>query len=241
VLAPLADRLGRTAVRRADGVRTLSPFTSGLVRGQGVEPVAEFPAFMDLDTFLDRPPAPLPAHPRALFVGVLERYKAVEVLADAWRLAAARVPGANLHLVGRGTMREVIEGLVAEFPGRVSWTEALSAPQVAAAMDEATALVLPSRSEGLPRIVVEAFCRGRAVLGASAGGILDIVEDGVNGLLVAPEDPGALADVLTTILSDAALAERLGTGARRTADAWLATPEEHARRVRELVEAVCQA
>jgi glycosyltransferase involved in cell wall biosynthesis len=239
VLAPLADRLGRTAVRRADGVRTLSPFTSELVRGQGIEPAAEFPAFMDLDTFLDRPPAPLPADPVALFVGVLERYKAVEVLVDAWRFVAARVPQTRLRLVGRGTMREVAEGLVAEFPGRVSWTESLTALQVASAMDEATALVLPSRSEGLPRIVVEAFCRGRAVVGTRAGGIPDIVEDGVNGLLVAAEHPAALADALVTILSDGALAGRLGAGARRTAEAWLASPEEYARRVRDLVDAVC--
>jgi len=241
VLAPLADRLGRTALRRADGVRTLSPFTTELVRGHGVEPAAEFPAFMDLDTFLERPPAPQPADPIALFVGVLERYKAVEVLADAWRLAAPRVPAARLRLVGRGTMREVAEGLVAEFPGRVSWTESLTTSQVAVAMDDATLLVLPSRSEGLPRIVVEAFCRGRAVIGARVGGIPDIVEEGVNGLLVASEDAAALADALVRILSDAALAERLGAGARGTADAWLASPEDYARRVRELVEAVCQA
>jgi glycosyltransferase involved in cell wall biosynthesis len=239
VLAPLADRLGRTAVRRADGVRTLSPFTTELVRGHGVEPAAEFPAFMDLDTFLERPPAPQPADPIALFVGVLERYKAVEVLADAWRLAAPRVPAARLRLVGRGTMRDVAEGLVAEFPGRVSWTESLTTPQVAVAMDDATLLVLPSRSEGLPRIVVEAFCRGRAVIGARAGGIPDIVEEGVNGLLVASEDAAALADALVWILSDAVLAERLGAGARGTVDTWLATPEEYARRVRDLVEAVC--
>jgi glycosyltransferase involved in cell wall biosynthesis len=136
-------------------------------------------------------------------------------------------------------MRDVAEGLVAEFPGRVSWTESLTTPQVAVAMDDATLLVLPSRSEGLPRIVVEAFCRGRPVIGARAGGIPDIVEEGVNGLLVASEDAAALADALVWILSDAALAERLGAGARGTADTWLATPEEYARRVRDLVEAVC--
>ena len=76
-------------MRRADGVRTLSPFTTELVRGQGVEPAAEFPAFMDLDTFLERPPAALPVEPVALFVGVLERYKAIEVLGEAWRVVAA--------------------------------------------------------------------------------------------------------------------------------------------------------
>jgi glycosyltransferase involved in cell wall biosynthesis len=194
---------------------------------------------MDLDAFLERPPAPLPAEPVALFVGVLERYKAVEVLAEAWRLAAPRLPGALLRLVGRGSLRDVAARLVARFPGRVSWVESLTTPEVAAAMDDATVLVLPSRSEGLPRIVVEAFCRGRAVVGARAGGIPDIVEDGVNGLLVPAEDSAALADALVRVLSDSALAAWLGESGRRTADAWLASPEDYARRVRELVEAVC--
>jgi glycosyltransferase involved in cell wall biosynthesis len=236
--APLADALGRLAVRRADGVRTLSPFTTELVRREGVQPAAEFPAFMDLDTFLQAPPASLPEIPTVLFVGVLERYKAFEVLAEAWRQAAARVPEARLHLVGRGTMHDVAARLVADDPDRVSWAESLSTPEVAEAMDGCTALVLPSRSEGLPRIVVEAFCRGRSVVGARAGGIPDIVRDGENGLLVPAEDPQALADALVRILTDRPLAERLGESARRTADDWLATPEEYARRVRELVDAV---
>ena len=175
LLAPAADLLARSAIRHADAVRTLSPFTTGIVRRLGVEPAGEFPAFMDLETFLERPRTPLPDRPCLLFVGVLERYKAIEILADAWRLAAHRIPAASLHLVGRGAMTDVPERLVAEFPGRVRWTPRLSTSEVASAMDEATALLLPSRSEGLPRIVVEAFCRGRAVVGARAGGIPDIV------------------------------------------------------------------
>jgi glycosyltransferase involved in cell wall biosynthesis len=236
LLSPLADLLARRAVRGADAVRTLSPFTSGLVRELGVEPAAEYPAFMDLETFLERPPAPLPASPAFLFVGVLERYKAVEVLADAWRLAAPRAPGATLHIVGRGTLSAVPAALVAESPDRVRWTEQLSTAEVARAMDDASALVLASRSEGLPRIGVEAFCRGRAVLGARAGGIPDLVADGENGLLVPPADPVALADALVRLATDPGLVARLGEGAHRDAARWTATPEDYARRTRELVE-----
>jgi phosphatidyl-myo-inositol dimannoside synthase len=237
-LAPLADRLGSTAIRRADAVRTLSPFTTEIVRAHGVEPAGVFPAFMDLDAFLERPPAPLPERPTALFVGVLERYKAVEVLADAWRRVAAVLPSAQLLLVGRGTLTDVAERLRDELPGSVRWTPSLATEEVSRALDDTTALVLPSRSEGLPRIGVEAFCRGRAIVGARAGGIPDLVVDGENGLLVASDDAGALADALVRILSDRLLAERLGGRARRTADAWLATPQEYAVRVRELVDRV---
>jgi glycosyltransferase involved in cell wall biosynthesis len=238
VLAPLADRLVRRAVRGADAVRTLSPFTSGIVRDLGVEPAAEFPAFMDLDTFLEHEPAPLPERPVFLFVGVLERYKAVEVLAQAWRLAAPRMPSATLRLVGSGTMREVAERLVADSPDRVLWTPRLEAREVSAALDEATALLLPSRSEGLPRIAVEAFCRGRPVIGARAGGIPDLVVDGENGLLVPPGDAAGLAAALTRLAADRSLQATLAAGALRDRARWLATPEDYARRTRELVERV---
>jgi rhamnosyl/mannosyltransferase len=99
-------------------------------------------------------------------------------------------------------------------------------------------LVLPSRSEGLGRVVVEAFCRGRGVVGSRVGGIPDIVEDGKTGILVSPGDPGALADAVVRALSDGVLAERLGAEAHQAVRPWLATPEEYARRLRDLVEAV---
>ncbi|RDI74286.1 Glycosyltransferase [Gaiella occulta] len=239
-LAPLGDLLTRLALRRADAVRTISPYTTGLVRERGVEAAATFPAFMDLDPFLAAPAQPPPQPPTALFVGVLERYKAVDVLADAWRVVAERVPRARLRIVGRGSMAAAVEELVAELPGSVEWTPRLSTPQVAAALDDATVLVLPSRSEGLGRVVIEAFCRGRGVVASRVGGIPDLVEDGVSGLLVEPGDADALADAIVRALTEAGLAERLGKAARLAADPWLASPQEYARRVRRLVDDVVE-
>jgi glycosyltransferase involved in cell wall biosynthesis len=237
-LNPVADRVALGGLRNADGIRTVTGYTTRLVREQGLEPVDEFPAFMDFDSFLQQPPQPLPQQPQALFVGVLERYKAVDVLADAWRLAAPRVPGAILHLVGRGALREVPARLVADLPAQARWTESLPAPEVARALDEASVLVLPSRSEGLGRVVVEAFCRGRGVVASRVGGIPDIVEDGATGILVPPGDPKALADALVQALGDRTLAARLGTTAHVSVQPWPATPEEYARRIHELVDAV---
>src|SRR5581483_9803734 len=161
--APLADRIARAALRRVDAVRTISSYTSSLVRAAGVEPAAEFPAFIDLDPFL-APPAPLPEQPRALFVGVLEPYKDVDGLAAAWRLAAPRLPRATLRLVGRGSRAHVAERLVAALPRQTAWIPELPNAAVPAELDAATILVLPSRSEGLGRVVVEALCRGRPVV-----------------------------------------------------------------------------
>jgi glycosyltransferase involved in cell wall biosynthesis len=237
-LAPFGDALAGLGLRRADGVRTISDFTSGVVREAGAEPTATFAAFMDLDPFLESEPAPLPDRPTALFVGVLERYKAVDVLADAWRLAAPRVPQATLRLVGRGTLRDVAARLVADLPEQTRWTEVLPTEEVARALDDATVLLLPSRSEGLGRVVVEAFCRGRGVVASRVGGIPDLVTDGETGKLVPPGDADALADALVRVLSDRALAERLGAAARVAIEPWLATPEQYARQLRQLVEKI---
>jgi len=233
LLGRVGDAVAAAALRRADAVRTVSPFTAGLVRGLDLEPSADFPAFMDIEPFVG-PTAPLQARPTALFVGVLEAYKNVDGLARAWRLAAPRIPDASLRLVGKGTRTDVAEALVNEHGAR--WDRELSSTEVAAALDDAWVLVLPSRSEGMGRVLVEAFCRGRGVVGTRAGSIPDLVADGVSGLLVEPDDPAALAEVLVRVLSDPALARRLGAGARAAAEPWLQTPAEYARRMRELVE-----
>ena len=106
---------------------------------------------------------------------------------------------------------------------------------MAAALDAAWLLVLPSRAEGLGRVLVEAACRGRALVGADRGGIPDVVRDEENGLLVDPDAPAEIADALVRVLGDRALASRLGAAARKTGEEWTVTPAEYAARVEHLV------
>src|SRR5262249_18467510 len=190
------DRLDEYGVRHAHAVRALSGYTARLVEDvRGRPPDAVFPTYSDLVTFTERPVQPLPQRPAALFVGVLGPYKNGDGFAAAWRRAAPQVPGAALVVVGKGSRNEAFDGLAVE---RV---EQLAPEQVAARLDAATVLVLPSRNEGLGRVVIEAFARGRGVVASRAGGILDLVDDGEQGLLVEPEDPGALAAALVGGLS----------------------------------------
>src|SRR5204862_1935347 len=104
-LNPVADRVALSGLRNADGIRTITGYTTSLVRDVGLEPADEFPAYMDFGSFLQTPPQPLPRQPQALFVGVLERYKNVDGRAAAWRLAAPRVPAADQRLAGDGALR----------------------------------------------------------------------------------------------------------------------------------------
>jgi glycosyltransferase involved in cell wall biosynthesis len=227
-LNPVADRVAAWAIRRADAVRTVTDFTTELVRAEGVEPAATFPAFMDLEPFLGEP-EPLPERPAALFVGVLELYKGIDVLAAAWPRVAEQVPAAELRLVGRGSRADIAEEL-ARRPD-VTWRQELSTEEVARELDRATCLVLPSRGEGMGRVVVEALCRGRPVVGSDSGGIRDLITDGHNGLLVRTGDADALAEALGRALSEPG---QLAARARPSVEPFLATPQEYAERVRAL-------
>jgi glycosyltransferase involved in cell wall biosynthesis len=102
-------------------------------------------------------------------------------------------------------------------------------------MDDAWVVCLPSRSEGLPRVALEAAARGRAIVGGNRAGIPDVVRPEENGLLVDPDDPAELGRALVRILTDRAYAERLGAGARRTGEEWGVTPQEYAAKVLALV------
>ena len=235
LLSPAADRIALGALRRADGIRTVTAYTTGLVRELGLEPADEFPAYMDFDSFLQEAPKPLPSSPRALFIGVLERYKNVDGLAEAWRRVAPRVPAARLHVVGSGALQPVVEQLVNDLPAQTNWMERLTPSEVAAALNDSTLLVLPSRSEGMGRVIVEAFCRARPVVASRVGGIPDLVQDGSNGLLVEPGDTDGLADALVRVLDERELAERLGAGAHSSAALWTVSPEDFASRLRDLV------
>jgi glycosyltransferase involved in cell wall biosynthesis len=235
--ARLADFGAPAAIRGADAVRTVSTQTSDLVRGVGVEPAATFPSYVEAEVFAG-PVVPLPAEPSALFVGALEPVKGVDVLLEAW----PRVGLGALHLVGDGSLRnqvgESLDALVAQSHNvsMLRWAPRLDPEEVARALDEAWCLVLPSRSEGLPRVVLESFARGRGVVATRVGGIPDAVQDGQNGLLVEPGDAEGLADALRRVFGNRGLAERLGGGAKASAARWLVTPEEWARNVRGLVD-----
>jgi glycosyltransferase involved in cell wall biosynthesis len=236
-VARLADALAVLALRRADATRALSAFTSGLVEEARGRPAdALFSTYSDLSAFTTEPLAELPERPTALFVGALEHYKNVDGLAAAWRRVARELPEARLVVVGRGSRRRPVEALVAELPESVEHVEQLEPRAVARRLDDATLLVLPSWPEGLGRVVIEAFARGRGVVATGAGGVLDLVRDGVEGLLVPKADEEALVQSLLRVLRDRELAERLGRAAHERYAEWHTTPEEFAAAYRWLVD-----
>jgi len=183
-------------------------------------PVDRFVAFSVYAEFLTDPPVPMPAWPRALFAGVMERYKGVDVLLDAWPLVVERVPEARLVMVGSGSLDGFVRNEVRRrgLEGYVELRAAVPKAEVAGLLDDATCLVLPSRSEGLPRVALEAMARGRPIVATRVGGLAELVDSGTNGALVEPESAGALAEALSVVLESRDLATKLGDAARAVAE-----------------------
>ncbi|HUF99350.1 MAG TPA: glycosyltransferase [Ilumatobacter sp.] len=220
-VAPLTDRVCVWTLRRADRVRVVSEVLAARAREVGYTGgIDRYVTFSDFGVFMDRPTVAPPHEPKVIFVGVLERYKAVDVLLDAWKEVTDRVPEARLVIVGDGSLRHALrERVEAEGLGSsVEFRDPMPREELCSAIDEAVCLVLPSRSEGLPRIVLEAMARGRPVIAAAVGGMAELIDHGVSGYLVAPEDVLGLADDIVRLIDDYERASTMGAAARSRAE-----------------------
>jgi glycosyltransferase involved in cell wall biosynthesis len=169
------------------------------------------------------------------FVGRLAAEKGPGDFLDACALIAAQSDDARFVVVGDGPEREKLERRLArvELHGRVLLVGARpDVPRLLAATD---VLLSPSHSEGTPRVVIEAMAYGAVVVATAVGGVPDLVADGVDGLLVAPRRPDALAAATLGILQDDARAEPLRARARERAHADFGV-ERMARRVQDVYD-----
>jgi glycosyltransferase involved in cell wall biosynthesis len=150
--------------------------------------------------------------PGSQIVGVvarLEAEKGHQTLIEAWPHVLRRVPDAYLLIVGEGSRRDALEHLGASlrvahrvvFAGRRD-----DIPAVTAALDVA---VLPSWREAQGLSILEAMALSRPVVASDVGGIPEMVEDGVTGLLVPHDDPIALATAIVRLLTDHGLADTI--------------------------------
>lgn len=238
VLAPFADATASIALRASTGTRALSRYTGSLAyEATGKQPLGLVPAFFDAGTFFAVPPTPVPERPRLLFIGTLQACKNIGFICSAWRAVASHIPDAELVIVGDGPLRHEVEDLVRLTPGQVDYHPYLEPAKIAEMLDAARALVLLSHSEGFPRVVMEAFARGRSVIGARAGGIVDLVDDGRNGLLVDTDDLTPAVQAMLDLLQDHDLAVRLGHQAGLDAESLCPSPDRWAQGIRGIVDA----
>jgi starch synthase len=183
------------------------------------------------------------SRPYVIFVGRITRQKGVPVLL---RAAAELDPSAQLVLcAGQADTPELLDevtvlvnGLRKTRSGVVWIPEMLPKPDVIQLLSHAAVFAIPSLYEPLGIVNLEAMACGTAVVGSLVGGIPEVVEDGVTGLLVAPDDPASLARALNTVLTEPALAKSMGQAGRERAVAefgWQAVAQQTAALYSELV------
>ena len=222
------------AARRSDRVSAISNYTAGELRELADVPIEVIPYTTSLP---DVTPAPAPALPPAptpasaaldgmgpvLFVGRLVERKGVAHLIEAMARLGRGDEGPRLEIVGDGPERPRLEALARRLGvvNRVAFRGKIAPDELQASYARAAVCVLPSvldargDTEGLGVVLLEAMNHATPVIASRVGGIPDIVEDGVSGLLVPPGDADALAAAVRRLGDDPALARRLGEAGRR--------------------------
>jgi len=161
-----------------------------------------------------------------LSVSRLVPMKGHDVVIEALPGLLARHPGLVYLIVGEGPHRPALERLAADrgVSARVRFAGTVPAEELPAHYSLATLFVQLSRAtgeydglEGFGLTFLEAASRGVACIAGRSGGVPEAIQDGVSGVLVAPEDPGAFASEAERLLADPAELRRLSDGARRWA------------------------
>ena len=155
------------------------------------KPYFIFPTFTDLNDFLEEKDIRFDNY--ILFVGRANRVKGIKYLTEAFSLIEKDFPDFKLVLVGDGLPE-----------GKLSLAETKNK------MKNCYCLVLPSITEGLPRVIMEAMALGKPVVASRVGGIPDLIQDGQNGFLFEVGNSKELAEKLRILLNNKTLAVEMG-------------------------------
>src|SRR5258708_23200104 len=152
----------------------------------------------------------------AVCVSKLRYEKGIDVLLQAWCLVHQQAPQAQLIIVGDGGLRSQLERLAKSLgiANSVEFTGLQS--DIPPQLHRGSLAVLPSRWEGMPNALLEAMACGLPCVATRVSGSEDIIQHGVNGLLVESEDYRDMSLALLTLLRDPLLAQKYGQAARKT-------------------------
>lgn len=240
--------VARFSAGQADALRAVSRETQQQLRRlAGEKPAIRFIAWTDIEVFSEAYRGIAEAErSRELicFVGAVIPGKGVENLIKAFAKVSDRFEGASLEIIGPRPNRRYFFELKRRLEDlglekRVSFIGELPQGELAARLARARALALPSLSEGLGRVILEAMACGVPAICSDVGGIRDIVEDGKTGYLVPPGGVEELSGKMGLLLENRDMAVRMGEEARSRASS-LFSPSIYEEGYRKLITAAIE-
>jgi len=209
------------SINRADAVTAVS----GFMQREAYERLAikheikVIPNFVDSDLYSPAPCEAVERRPEGVVITHVSNFRPVKRIQDlvyAMRMVVKEAPGAQLMLVGDGPDRHCIEKLIEQLHLGKSVTLTGFRNDVANIFRCSDVGILCSETESAPLTLLEGMSCGIPMVAASVGGIPEIVQDGVNGLLVPPKQPEELAEAIIKLAKDGNLRGKLGAAARGT-------------------------
>ncbi|WP_010585647.1 glycosyltransferase [Schlesneria paludicola] len=211
------NSLVTTNVCVSQGVADYSADVVGLARSK----LRVIPNAVEIERFANAPPTDLrslgiPDGSRTFIaIGRLERQKGMDLLIDAVALWKTIPDDVQILIVGDGHDRDSLQAQVAEH--RLTDRVHFAGPRqdIPGLLKSACALVLASRWEGMPNVVLEAMATGRAVIATRVEGVPEIVRDRVSGLVVSPDSPADLRSALEWFAENPQFVESAGSESQR--------------------------
>jgi glycosyltransferase involved in cell wall biosynthesis len=191
-------------------------------RGIPAERVAVVHCGLDQERYVLDPHVIKTEFPSLVFVGRLRRYKGLDWVIRTLKRVRAFVPGVKLWVIGDGPWQAALQAQAREHgvADVVEFCGFLPGAEKVKRMQSAWALVQPSAKEGWGLTVIEAGACGNAVVAANSPGLRDSVRDRQTGLLVPFGDDAALAEALTSVLTDTELRDELALGGMQWASGF---------------------
>ena len=220
---PASRRLKHAVLQRAAAVTTMNADMRQRLIDAGADPSTTYvqPLGADIRRIREAAGDEAQVPGRILFVGRLVEKKGLAVLLDAVRKLPESLDW-SLEVIGDGPLRAELTAQAEGLP--VTFAGAAGREGLARAYARCSVMVVPSipaasgDQDGLPTVLLEAMGSRRAVVASALPGLDEAVVHRETGLLVPPNDPGALADAVTDVLTDDALRARLADAAARRSD-----------------------
>ena len=246
------DWIERTTIRNANLVISPSKNLADIVSekmGIKINDIDIIPNPLDTEFF-----SPIPIsykeknELKVLFVGRLDRLKGAHIFVEAIPIISKEMPDTSFILIGRDTntgpnnssMRTYLENLIPNnIKERVSFFGNVERDILIDYYRGSDVCVVPSFYENFPNTVLEAMSCGKAVVASNTGGIPEVIEDGISGLLIKTGDIDDLAEKIIRLLKDRDIREVLGANARKRIES-LYSKEVVVKKVEEVYAEICR-